>query len=318
MIPTGKKVYLGADLGGTKLLVAAMTEDGKLLRTQKYPTGALSQQEAMQLIENSVTDFMQQRPSQEPPPVAMGIGMVGRIDSARGLWMEIDHHRNDELPVASQMGEKFHIPCFIDNDVRSATKAEMLFGMGHHSRDFIYINVGTGLAAGIVTGGKLVVGGHCNAGEVGHTTSGIRDQMPCICGRSGCVEPVASGLGLDSSARQLATEYPETLLKIPEEGRVSAEDVFSLCETDPLCRRLVDNAAQGIANLIMNLVRITDPDAVVLGGGLVSDGVLYPKIMKYVDSYTTRFVTNGIVPTQLEPNYIGVLGACSNAILGMQ
>lgn len=316
--PEDKRVYLGADLGGTKLLIGTMSGDGKLLRTRKYTSGALNQQQAVQLIESSVQDFLQERPEGEPLPAAMGIGMVGRIDSARGKWMEIDSRRCAELPVAAQMQEKFGIPCFIDNDVRSAAKAEMVYGIGRRSRDFIYINVGTGLAAGIVTDGRLIVGGHCNAGEVGHTTSGLPLHVPCACGRKNCVEPIASGLGLDISARQLVKDYPDTLLKIPEDGtRVSVKEIFDLCDRDPLCACLVDNAAQGLANLIMNLVRITDPDAIVLGGGMMSDGVLFPRIMKYVDPYTVRFVTNGITLTQLAPNYIGVLGACSNALLGL-
>lgn len=312
------KVYLGADLGGTKLLLGIMTPDGKLLRTKKYCSGALDQRQAMQLIEASVQDFLQERPEDEPYPAAMGIGMVGRIDSEHGLWLEIDPKRCDELPVAVQMQKKFGIPCFIDNDVRSATKAEMVYGIGRRSRNFIYINVGTGIAAGIVTDGRLVVGGHCNAGEVGHTTSGLSLQVPCVCGRKNCVEPVASGLGLDISARQLAKEYPDTMLQIPADGtRVSVKEIFDLCGKDPLCTRLVDNAAQGVANLVMNLVRITDPDAIVLGGGLMSDDVLFSKVMAYVDPYTVRFVTNGITLTKLAPDYIGVLGACSNALLGL-
>lgn len=314
------KTYLGVDLGGTKLMIGEMTADGTLLRTRKYPSGPLSQHQAMDLIRRSVADFLADaRPEDAPPPTAMGVGLVGRIDAERGLWMEIEPGRTAELPVAAQLSDEFGIPCFIDNDVRSATKAEMLYGMGRHSRDLIYINVGTGIAAGIVADGQLIRGSHCNAGEVGHTASGIEQHVPCICGRPDCVEPVASGIGLDKSARLLAPGYPDTRLTIPEDGtRVQAQQVFALCDTDPLCARLIENAASALAHLVMNLVRTTDPDTVVLGGGVVSDGVLYPRILRHIDPYTIRFVTNGVVLTHLDPVYVGVLGACSNAILGLR
>lgn len=313
-----KKTYIGVDLGGTKLLIGEMDAQGNLLRTKKYPSGRLDQQEAMALMQRGLDDFLtEQTPGFQVQ--AIGIGMVGRIDSKAGLWHEISPDRKETVEIAKLMRERYHLPCFVDNDVRSATKAEMLFGSGRSSRHLIYINIGTGIAAGFVSDGQLITGGHCNAGEVGHSSSGLELKVPCECGRWDCVEPVASGMGFDRCARLLAPQFPETRLAIPPEGtRVSAADIFRLYDTDPLCKTLTDNAATAIANLIMNLVRFNDPDTIVLGGGVVSDGFLYEKILKKVNPYTIRFVTNGVVLTSLDPRYIGLMGACSNAVKGME
>ena len=310
--------YLGVDLGGTKLMVGEMTEDGKLLDRWQYPSGTLGQKEALELIIWALDGYFKPSTARERP-CAIGVGLVGRVDSRTGAWMEIDSARKEALQVGRILEERYDLPCFLDNDVRSATKAEMLFGWGRNSNDLVYVNIGTGIAAGIVTGGHLITGRHFNSGEVGHTSSGIDFRMPCVCGRDGCVEPVASGLGLDQCARLLAEQYPDTKLAIPEDGkRVMASDIFALYDEDPLCRVLTDNAALGIANLIMNLVRFCDPDTVVLGGGVVSDRFLYPKILANLNQHTIRFVTNGIVLTELDPRQVGILGACSNAMKGMK
>lgn len=132
------------------------------------------------------------------------------------------------------------------------------------------------------------------------------------------MEPVASGMGIDRCARMLAKDYPETFLTFPETGRISAAEAFRLSGSDALSSILTENAAKAIANLIMNLVRFNDPDTIVLGGGVVADGFLYEKIRKYLNPYTIRFVTNGVVLTGLDPNLIGLLGACCNAINGME
>ena len=310
--------YLGVDLGVTKLMIGEMDGGGKLLRTQKHPTGPLAQREALALIERSLDEFLENgRP--DGNTAAIGLGLVGRVDSSAGVWLEIEPGREDPLPVGKILSERYGLPCFLDNDVRSATKAELLFGRGRDTEDMIYINVGTGIAAGTVTGGRLVTGGHFNAGEVGHTTSGIEFRAPCVCGRPDCVESVASGLGLDRSARILAAQYPGTKLAIPGDGtRVSAADIFALYDDDPLCRALTDNAAQALANLIMNLVRVSDPDTVVLGGGVMSSGFLYPKVLERLNRHTIRYVTRGVVLTELDPAFIGILGACSNAKMGME
>lgn len=310
--------YIGTDLGGTKLLIGEMTAEGKLLRYKKYPSGPLSQKCALALLQNSMDEFLSERIS-DCQPAAIGVGLVGRIDSQTGTWFEISPGQSEALPMGRILSERYHLPCFLDNDVRSATKAEILFGHGLNSRHMIYINVGTGIAAGFVSDGQLITGSHFNAGEVGHTASGIGLHVPCSCGRPDCVEMVASGLGFDRSARLLKEQYPDTLLTIPEDGsRVSVAEVFRLYDQDPLCHLLTDNAAEALANLIMNLVRFNDPDTVVLGGGVLSDGILYPKVLAKLNPHTIRYVTGGIVMTSLDPRYVGLLGACSNAIKGME
>lgn len=310
--------YIGVDLGGTKMLIGEMDASGTLLRCEKYPTGALSQQDALALIVTALDAFIAAQPDHRQPK-AIGIGMVGRIDSNSGTWLEIDPSRTTALPVAKKITARYGLPCFLDNDVRSATKAEMLFGYGRRSKNFTYINIGTGIAAGFVSNGRLIRGGHHNAGEVGHTASGLGWHVSCVCGRPDCVEPVASGLGIDRCARLLAPRYPQTTLPIPaDDTRVSVAEVFARYDTDPLCKVLTDNAAQAIANLIMNLIRFSDPDTIVLGGGVVSDGLIYPKILEHLNPYTIRYVTNGVRLTKLNPHQIGLLGACSNAVKGME
>lgn len=312
-----KKTYIGADLGGTKLLIGEIDREGNILRQEKLPSGRLGQGEAMALIRKGLDCFLSEKtPGCEPQ--AIGVGMVGRIDSRAGVWYEISPGRKETVETAGILRERYGLPCFIDNDVRSAAKAEMLFGQGRSSQDLIYINVGTGIAAGFVSGGRLITGGHCNAGEVGHTSSGIALRVPCECGRTDCVEPVASGLGIDRCARMLAPGYPDTKLEIPAEGRVSAGEVFRHYDDDLLCKVLTDNAAAAVANLIMNLVRFNDPDTVVLGGGVMTGGFLYRKVLERLNPYTIRYVTNGVVLTALDPGVVGLLGACGNAIRGME
>ena len=146
-------------------------------------------------------------------------------------------------------------------------------GFGQISKNFIYINVGTGIAVGTVINGRQIRGSHFNAGEVGHVRVGVNLGIKCGCGRMDCVEAIAAGIGFDNCARLLRNRY-ETNLHIPAEKgeRVLISEVFALSQKgDPLCVALVENASEALANLIMNLVRVTDPDTVVLGGGIVFD-----------------------------------------------
>lgn len=308
--------YIGIDLGGTKLLIGEVTEDGEVLRSRSYPTGALTQSQALALICRALDEFL---PESGHTVRSIGLGMVGRIDSKNGFWLEISGDRKEPIAVGELLSKRYGLPCFLDNDVRSALKAEMRFGKGKGMEDLIYINVGTGIAAGFVTGGHIVTGGHCNAGEIGHTSSGLPFRVSCECGRDDCVESVASGLGLSNCAKLLRSEYPDTALAFPSDGgRVSAAEIFRLSNSDPLCRRLTEQAARGLANLLMNLVRFNDPQAIILGGGVVADGFLLKKALGYTQAHPLRYVTSGIHLTSLDPRTIGLLGAASNAIIGME
>lgn len=305
------KTYIGVDLGGTSLKLGEIDRAGNILRRESVPSGYLTQREALSLIEKKLEAFLA-GPAGEP--AAIGAGLLGRIDSERGVWLELDHDRREELPFADAVSRRFGLPCHIDNDVRSAAKAERLFGSAGGLENCAYVNVGTGIAAAVFSGGRLVRGGHFNAGEVGHTASGIDFRAPCSCGRPDCVEPVASGMGLDLCARLLAPEYPDTELHIPEKGRVRAEDVFALYDTDRLCRTLTDNAARALANLLMNLVRFCDPEKIVLCGGVMTGGFLLEKVKARLDPFTIRYVTGGVELSPIQPGDIGILGACANAI----
>ena len=309
------ETYIGMDLGGTKLLLGEVDENGTILREMTVPSGALSQQEALSLMRRSLAAFLK-----EPvgSPAAVGIGLVGRVDSRSGTWFEIDRERTEATPLCRLITEDCALPCFADNDVRSAARAELCFGEGRRSRDFVYLNVGTGIAAGVVIDGKLLRGAHCNAGELGHSSSGLTLGIPCVCGRTDCVEAIASGLGLDRCARHLLPEYPHSALRLPVEGRVSAGEIFRLSGGDALCARLTEQAATALANLIMNIVRFCDPDCVVLGGGVVADGFLLKKLEEKLGAHTMRFVSGGVRLTELDGRRIGLLGAACNAMEGMR
>lgn len=310
------ETYLGLDLGGTKLLIGELDRTGNILKYKKYDSGYFNQQSALDIIKKSLDNYIKTVGWTDKKPVGMGVGLIGRVDPEEGIWLQIDPSRTQPIPLAKELFDLYGIPCHIDNDVKSATRAERHFGFGQISKNFIYINVGTGIAAGFVVNGRQIRGSHYNAGEVGHTQVGVNIGIKCGCGRMDCVEQIAAGIGFDSCARLLRPKF-ETQLHISEEPgeRVSIPEVFELSKKgDPLCVELVDNASQALANLIMNLVRVSDPDTVVLGGGIVSDGYIHTKVLEKLNANTIRFVKNGVVITKLNPDFIGLLGAAAVAM----
>lgn len=303
--------YLGLDFGGTKLMIGEVDSQGTILRSKQYPTGFCTQQQALSVMYASLDDYLADGFYGGQQPTAMGVGLIGRIDSETGQWLQIDPSRDEKLDLGALLSERYGIPCFVDNDVKSATRAEMLWGKGREMRHFIYINVGTGIAAGAVVNGEVIRGAHFDAGEIGYMISNVNVNPHSF--REN-IENVASGSGFDRCARLLHSQYPGTILTLPTDGRVDVRDVFAgYRKQDPLCERLVENAAESLATLINNLIRAFDPEGLILGGGVVADGFLLGLIKQRLSPETIRFLSHGVVLTHLNPHYVGLLGAAAVA-----
>ena len=310
--------YISIVLNGASMMVGEIDANGNILRLKRYQVNSFSQEALLDLILSSLEDYRFHE-GYVGTPCAIGVGLIGRVDGEHGIWHQIDPTRTQPIDVVHRVEAAERLPCFIDNDVKASVRAVQRWGFGKTSQNLIYLHVGTGIAASIIVRGHQIRGCHFNAGEVGHMRVGVSVGVKCPCGRTDCVETIASSMGIDSCARLLCNQYDTRLLIPGDDEYVSVEEVFRLSrESDPLCVKLVENAVAALADLIMNLERVSDPDIVVLGGEMVGDGFLLEKIQQHLHDVTIRFLTNGVVITKLNPRFICLLGAGALAIDGME
>lgn len=309
------QTVLAVDLGGTKILVGEVTPAGEILTSEKYPSTVVDQRSATEKIKTAIRNYLQQHIIQGDL-VGIGICVVGRVDTDHGQWLEIHPGLADPIFLAEEITQAFQLPCWITNDVSGAALAESVLGIGQETGNFVYINIGTGIAARIVADNQLIKGGHFNAGEVGHMVVDMMSEDQCTCGRKGCVELFASGLGMHNQTVKFAKEYPDTMLTIEEGRRVTFQELIAAYEAnDSLAKKVVDQALHAVAALTMNLVRVSDPEAVVFGGGVMNDGWFLNHLVTFLNAKTVRFVTKGIRVTTLNPNEVALKGAATLAFI---
>ncbi|EUJ42697.1 ROK family protein [Listeria riparia] len=307
---TTKTSILGIDIGGTKILIGEVDMTGQVLRAKSYASHTADQQTVVATLLEALSDYEKTVGIDPKTIIAAGVGVIGRVDAKKGIWLEIEPGKSSPTPLATILAAILHVPVAIENDVAAATTAEAKLGVGKETSDFIYINVGTGIAAGTMTDGKLIAGGHFNAGEIGHMVVDFESDVPCGCGRIGCVERVASGLGLSEQAYAKALEYPETTLPVQTGERIPADTIFEAAKQgDPLAETITHYAAKSLATMTMNLVRTTDPECVVFGGGVTQNNYFWKLIQSHMQPNTIRFVTKGIVRTNVSSKEIGLIGA---------
>jgi glucokinase len=302
-------IVIGVDVGATKILVGAVTQAGEILGSRRSPVNRENQSNVLQSIEAAIEAFIQNwRGSQ---PLGMGIGLVGQIEPKTGTWLEaMNLPIKSPVPLGRQFSDRFGIPVALDNDVHAGALAELRWGAGKESTDFIYLNVGTGISAGLVFNGQLLRGTQNYAGEFGHMV--VRPDGPlCPCGRRGCVEPIASGGGLLARAQELLGDFPDSTLYTTQP--LTAHSIFNAADADdPLAIKLSNDAIQALSIALTNLVNLLNPEWIIYGGGVVSDGWLMERVRVNVEAQPlpmTRKSLKGILPSQLNPSQVGLFGA---------
>lgn len=308
-------VCIGVDVGATKILVGAVTQTGEILASRRFKMQHDSQAATLESIHNSLENFLQDWDG--PTPRGIGIGLVGQIDPQTGDWLEaMNLPIKSPVPLAQQVKDRFGLPVAMDNDVHAATLAELRWGTGTESQDFIYLNIGTGVSAGLVFGGELVRGSKNYAGELGHMV--VQPDGPiCPCGRRGCLEPIVSGGGLLARVKEELSNFPESTLAAWGDTLTTRQIFTAADEGDPLASKLSNDAIEALSVASTNLVNLLNPEWIVYGGGTLSDGWLIERVRAKVETQPLTMIRKslkGIVPSRLNPDQVGLLGAACLAL----
>jgi predicted NBD/HSP70 family sugar kinase len=189
---------------------------------------------------------------------AIGVGVPGAVDPASGRVAHAVNLGLDGLALGDELAGRLGVRVRLENDVNvAALGAFHLLGHGPE-RSMAYLNLGTGLAAGLVLGGRLWRGSRGTAGEIGHIPVDPAGAL-CSCGQRGCLELLASGSAV---ARQWPTEHPRPVQDLFE-AAAAGDDLAIEVRT-----RFIDNVASAVRVLVLTV----DVDDVVIGGGITSLG----------------------------------------------
>ncbi|MGH9277257.1 MAG: ROK family protein [Acidimicrobiales bacterium] len=261
---------VGVDLGGTKCLAVAVV-NGVVAAEHLVPTpsGASELIDTLTGLVDTVVD------ASGEPLAAVGIGVPGLVDREGVLRFAPNLRDASGMSVKAELVARFGVPVTADNDATCATWGEFVLGAAQGRSNVLMVTLGTGIGGGIVTGGRIHRGVNGFAGELGHMVVDPHGP-PCLCGRRGCWERFASGSGLGLLARSAAlagkADHVVELAGGDPES-VKGEHVSrALADGDAEAQAIVDEFAFWLALGLANLANAFDPEAFVIGGGLVTMG----------------------------------------------
>ncbi len=287
------KYSIGIDIGGTNTVFGLVSQEGKIVLTNKISTRGHKNFEAyLDAIVKNIADFCREVSNTDAEIQGIGIGAPngnyykGVIDNAPNLEfkgvLEIKQLLEQKL---LQKGYNFNV--VLTNDANAAAMGEMIYGNARKVRDFIMITLGTGVGSGIVINGKLVYGSTGFAGEVGHTIIEEGGRQ-CNCGRKGCVERYCSATGFVLTALEKLSQSSEpSLLREYSKEEINGALIYQCAlKDDKLCLEVYDYTAKMLAIGLANATAVTSPEKIFLFGGLSQSGDLLLKpLKKYFEEY---------------------------------
>lgn len=316
-------IHIGIDLGGTNLRSASFAPGTTTpLEHAKEKVGAARDPQS---IVERVSLAVEKLAGQHPGPIPVGVGIAAMLQDRRGGVGNSPHLRWRDVPfgtlLAARLGPRFSVGVY--NDVNAIVWGEAVGGAARGCRDVLGVYVGTGIGAGVISGGQLVEGARNCAGEIGHVK--VRwddDAAPCACGQRGCVEAYCGGSYIEARIkRELAAGAKSTAIGYAggvenvNPGHVDQ----AAADGDEWALGLWTELAPLLAVALGNSLAILNSERLVLGGGMLGRAPVYYALVETALTVVTPQValeSVTVVPATLGDD-AGLVGSAALAGSGV-
>lgn len=306
--------FIAVDLGATKTRVALCSSEG-IIEKVVYSTPREGDEYT---IASSIVNTVKKQWSNFIGRVkAIGVASIGPLDIARGRVVNAPNLPIKTFELLRPLVATFKKPVYVVNDCVAAAWGEKFYGDAREVENFVYLTLSTGIGAGVVVDGQLLMGKMGNAHEVGHMVVDFDSELPCGCGGRGHWESYAGGANLPRVAEYIALrEHVDSeLASMVKVGvRVDAKVIFDYYRKgDALAKRVIELYVKATAAGIASLINAYDPELIIVGGGVFLNNV--DVLLEPIVSATRANVVTGmplIKPTRLGDD-VGLYGALAIA-----
>lgn len=304
------KYGFGVDLGGTTVKIAYFDENGTMLHKWEIPTN--TENKGAQILPDiaaAIRDYLNTNNIASSSLFGIGIGVPGPVDGD-GVVAGCDNLGWDSFNVSQRLQELTNLPVVAGNDATVAALGECWKGSGKGYKNMLLVTLGTGVGGGIVVDGKVILGAHGAAGEIGHMVLNRNETATCGCGKRGCAEQYCSATGIVRLAKNYLAENdtPSCLRGIE---MLTAKDIFdSAKDGDAAAAAILEQVYAYMGEFIANVCIVLNPEAVVIGGGVSKAGqVLLDGLKRHFDKYIYHASTKVTFALASLGNDAGAYGA---------
>ncbi|WP_372728571.1 ROK family protein [Nocardioides sp.] len=268
-------LFIGVDIGGSKVLAAAVSAEGDVGRVARRTTPG--RRVEARLVEDILSEAVAEVADGEPV-AGVGIAAAGFVDADGESVLFAPHLPWRDEDVRARLADRWGTVVALDNDANCAALAELRHGaareVGRQAGDAVVLTLGTGIGGALILGGRLHRGRNGMAGEFGHMQV-VPQGAACECGGSGCWEQYCSGNALVRDARERIGLEPTLLERLcgGNPDQLTGPMVTAAAEEgDLVARQAFASVGEWLGVGVANLVAAFDPALVVVGGGVSAAG----------------------------------------------
>ncbi|KAA3647048.1 MAG: ROK family protein [Chloroflexi bacterium] len=260
---------VGVDIGGTKVDVLVTDSELSPLAEVRSKVKSNSPEDFVSSIRLAVSEALNKAGTSIPQVRGIGIGIPGQVVPEEGTVRNAVNLELSEFPLARILSDQFDsLPIFLEKDVHNAAvDAFLRVNENNHIENLAFVNIGTGISAGLVLNGRLYRGEHGMAGEIGHSVF-LPDGPHCSCGNFGCLEALAAGPAIERLGREAVESGKSTRIDV-----ATSQGVFSAAaQGDEVAGNILQKVGGYLGQALQNLVMAYDVGKIVLGGGVSREG----------------------------------------------
>ena len=269
----GSDLTIGIDIGGTKISAGVVDSSGNLIDSSKCSTPAEGGKELISSVVNLVKELNKKHEIK-----GIGISIAALISSDYGTIVGAPNIANlSKLNFVNEIKEVFKLPIIVENDANAAMWAEFKFGNAKGLNPVMFFIIGTGVGGGLVIDGKLFKGANGIGAEFGHMCV-VPNGLLCGCGSKGCIEQYASGGALIRYANEALLANPDKSEEILNFGEVKLSGTAltkAAKAGNDLALAAFSKQADWLGLACASYSLIIDPQAIIIGGGVVDAGELF-------------------------------------------
>ncbi|MBC2850102.1 ROK family protein [Cetobacterium sp. 8H] len=264
------KIYIGIDIGGTKIATIIADENFNIKSKERFLTKeTITPEKTMDKIVENIGKQLQKLNLDETYIKSIGISCGGPLNSKEGVILSPPNLPGwDNVRIVEKFKEIYKKPVFIQNDANACALAEWKLGAGIGYENLIFLTFGTGMGAGLILNNKLYTGKQDTAGEVGHIR--LSNTGPLGFGKKGSFEGFCSGGGIVKLGeiflnKAIKEGYNGRLVELYR-NRIEAKEILDLAQDgEELSLKIINESARRLGQGLSILIDILNPEAIIIG-----------------------------------------------------
>jgi predicted NBD/HSP70 family sugar kinase len=288
---------IGVDISRTCVKIIILNLKMTILKEEEFSmNNSFSPEKTVEKIADLIEKKLSELSIDKSEVLGIGVGTVGPLDREKGIVLNPKSFFNENwtnVPLKEMIERKTSIPCFIDNGANTAVLAEYLFGKGKCLKSVVYIHCGIGIRSSVITDGIIIRTMNDSEDAFAHMIVDSNGEK-CICGNRGCIESYSS---IEAMVERFNLRVKEINNKDMNK-EIREEDYKKILDlamhNNEFATEIINKGAEILGIGLSNLVRILNPQLVILCGPLIKNYKLYYDMC--IDIFhKNNYLNNGVI-----------------------